>query len=94
MTTLIDLSPTNRGGSVAKPHTELARAFEIALEFIESLGSLPFTRTQLFRACGYMPATDQAIRLLMALGFVERLSPVGARPVYFRVADHALPVLP
>jgi hypothetical protein len=91
MTTLIDLSPTRQGGSKPRINSELVYAFEEACEYLDQIGSRAFTLPELSRASGY-GAAGQLIRFYLALGFIERISEAGARPVFYRVADHALPV--
>jgi hypothetical protein len=90
--TLIDLSPTLRGGAVARTSSHLVAAFEAACEYLDGIGSKPFSEPELFRACWSSGAARQLIKMYLALGFIERISNSrGRRPVLYRILPHALP---
>lgn len=90
-TTLIALAPTSRGGVEIKPNSALAWTFERACEYVDSIGAQPFSRPELSRASGDYVAAGWLIRFYLALGLIERLSERGAKPVYYRVVERALP---
>lgn len=91
MTTLIDLSPISRGGGRPLVNSQIVHAFELACEYVEWCGHRPFTLPELSISCRDWNAARQLVRAYLALGFVERISEPKARPVFYRVAEHALP---
>lgn len=91
MTTLIDLAPISRGGGQPLINSQIVHAFELACEHLDRIGSRPFTRPELARICRDWNAAQQLVRAYLALGFVERISEPKAKPVFYRVAEHALP---
>lgn len=93
MTTLIDLSPGVSGGHKPLINSPVVHAFELACEYLDEIGFLAFTLPELASACHHWNAARQLISAYQALGFVERLSGPKARPVFYRVAEHALPRL-
>jgi hypothetical protein len=91
MTTLIDLSPGVSGGHKPLVNSPTVHAFELACEYLDEIGSRPFTLPELATVCHRWNAARQVISAYQALGFVERLSEPKARPVFYRIAEHALP---
>lgn len=82
--TLIDLCPTSR-----RAH---AFGIEVVCDYLDENAAEPFSAPSLSRAVdGYWNEVRQVINSYLALGFVERLSPSGARPVFYRVLPHAFP---
>jgi hypothetical protein len=89
--TLIDLSPTVRGGGNPHPRSRLYYEFELACEYLDAIGSRPFSFPELFRASS-PSAARQLIKAYLALGFIDRVTESrGRRPVLYRVLSHALP---
>lgn len=91
MTALIELSPISRGGGRPLINSQIVYAFESACEYLERIGPRPFTRPELATVCRDWNAAQQLIRAYLALGFVERISEPKAKPVFYRIAEHALP---
>jgi hypothetical protein len=60
--------------------------FELALEYIEATAGKAFSAPQIAREIGVGSAykgVQDAIASLLSLGWLTRLSPKGARPVYY-----------
>lgn len=81
----VDLFPTIGSRSAR------AEIVEFLVEFIESTTE-PFSRPSLHRAAnqfGCLGTCNLVVNNLLAVGLIERISPAGARPVYFRKARAA-----
>lgn len=76
--TLVDLFPTAR--------RIFAEEMEAACEYIEATAGQPFSEPSLARSAGWYGAR-QAIRSMLALGLIERISPPRARPVFYVVPE-------
>jgi hypothetical protein len=90
---LVDLWPrSERGGEL------YARDFEAALETIEETGGATFTADAIHESLGRWPhryrATCAAIEALLALGWITRLTPDGARgkPIQYAITPGCEPV--
>lgn len=78
MTVLVDLFP-----NVIRREAD---ALEAACEQIESTAGRPFSEPSLSKATSYYGA-KHAIRSMLALGLIERISPPRARPVFYIVPE-------
>jgi hypothetical protein len=62
---------------------------ELACEAIEATAGQPFSRPSLAKQLGHPTAARMAIRSLLAVDLIERISTPGARPVFYRVAQRS-----
>lgn len=76
------------------PHTDRreAEALERACEEIEATAGRPFSEPGLTKSIGSYYGARHAIRSMLAVGLIERMSPPKARPVYYIVPIRHLPI--